>query len=107
MNKQHELNRNSLLSSQSLSLFAISPKNSNILLYDYTTEEMIGTTIYAGEPTLRAKQINARQFITKSNIYNINGEPMNVNDIIGRYDCDHHCRQQPTTSVVVFLRSLG
>lgn len=72
-------------------------------MFDYTKEQNIGTTIYSGEPTPRAKQINARQLITKANIYTVYGIPINVNDIIE----GNGNQQKPTTSIVVFLRSLG
>lgn len=69
-------------------------------LFDYAKEELIGTTIYSGEPTFRAKQIDIRQLITTANIYTVYGDPVSVNDVIGSSTND-------ATSIVVFLRSLG
>lgn len=65
------------------------------------TEETIGETIFSGEPTARAKRINIRELIRTKNIQSVNGDSVNVDDLIGTPS------DAGKTSIVVFLRSLG
>jgi hypothetical protein len=56
--------------------------------------------IFGGDPSDRAKGIDARQAIRNSNIYRVSGEPVLMDDLLG----------EPETSgvsIVVFMRSLG
>lgn len=56
--------------------------------------------MFAGEPSDRAKGLDARQAIRNTKIYRVSGEPVLMDDLLG----------EPETSgvsIVVFLRSLG
>lgn len=54
-------------------------------------------TIYSGKPPNKARTIDPRQVIATKPIYTVNGDPTNMDELIGTSG----------TSIVVFLRSLG
>lgn len=58
-------------------------------------------TIFEGKPTERAFNLDIRQAVAKSSFFNVNGNPINMNDLLGEPS------QSSGVSVVVFLRSLG
>jgi hypothetical protein len=56
--------------------------------------------MFAGDPSDRAKGIDARQAIRNTKIYRVSGEPVLMDDLLG----------EPVSSglsIVVFMRSLG
>jgi hypothetical protein len=61
------------------------------------TEDVV---MYAGEPSDRAKDLDARQAIRNTEIYRVSGEPVLMDDLLGEPDTSG-------VSIVVFLRSLG
>ena len=56
-----------------------------------------GCTIYSGKPSDKARSVDARRVIGAAPIFSVNGNPTNINELIGSRG----------TAVVVFLRSLG
>jgi hypothetical protein len=81
-------------------LLLSSTVNNNV--FDYTKEQLIGSTIFSGEPTSRAKSINTREVIRQANFLRVTNDVVNIDDLIGPVD-----DSSDTTSIVVFLRSLG
>jgi hypothetical protein len=57
-------------------------------------------TRYGGEPSPAARALDAREALRGRAVYRLDGSAALVDDLIGKPD-------QETTSVVVFLRSLG
>lgn len=55
---------------------------------------------YAGEPSDRAKSLDARQAIRKGAFYRVSGEPVDMDELLGE-------PQESGVSICVFLRSLG
>lgn len=55
-------------------------------------------TTFSGNPSESAKSMNSRSVVNKSPVYRLNGEKTTIGNILG---------DSPTTSLVVFLRSLG
>ena len=56
--------------------------------------------MYAGDPSDRAKDINARQAIRNTKIYRVSGEAVLMDELLGEPDTSG-------VSIVVFMRSLG
>jgi hypothetical protein len=57
-------------------------------------------TRYGGEPSSAARALDAREALRGRAVHRLDGSAALVDDLIGKPD-------QETTSVVVFLRSLG
>jgi hypothetical protein len=57
--------------------------------------------MFAGDPSDRAKGMDARQAIRNSNIYRVSGEPVLMDDLLGAPE------SKSGVSIVVFMRSLG
>jgi hypothetical protein len=56
--------------------------------------------MFAGDPSDRAKGLDARQAIRNTKIYRVSGEPVLMDDLLGEPDTSG-------VSIVVFMRSLG
>jgi hypothetical protein len=57
-------------------------------------------TIFEGKPTERALNIDIRNELTKSSFFDVNGNTVTMNELLGKPSASG-------VSVVVFLRSLG
>lgn len=60
-----------------------------------------GEVQYDGEPSLRAKRLDIRQVMRGPTFCNLKGEPVDFDKVIGQPD------ERPSSTIVVFLRSLG
>jgi hypothetical protein len=56
--------------------------------------------MFAGDPSDRAKSIDARQALRNTKIYRVSGEPVLMDDLLGEPETNG-------VSIVVFMRSLG
>jgi len=57
-------------------------------------------TIFSGNPSNTAKSLNIQQAIRNGSIFNLNGEEVTMNGLLGRNNDNN-------LSIVIFLRSLG